>query len=84
VFFLVLAEKTPLRGCGGVGRNSFAQTRDSIYGRMRLTPGTTWQRHSSSMVGFFSRQGLRSAWIAVPIPILERNLKQSATVFGGP
>ena len=37
-------EKALLRGCGGVDRNSFAQIRDSIYGRMTLTPGIPWQR----------------------------------------
>jgi hypothetical protein len=49
-------EKALLRGCGGVGRNSFAQTRDSIYGRITLTTRQTLAaRHSSSMVAFFSR-----------------------------
>src|SRR6266700_1024284 len=49
-------EKALLRGCGGVGRNSFAQIRDSIYGRMTLTTRHTLAaRHSSSMVAFFSR-----------------------------
>ena len=49
-------EKALLRGCGGVGRNSFAQTRDSIYGRMTLTTRHTLAaRHSSSMVAFISR-----------------------------
>lgn len=49
-------EKALLRACGGVGRNSFAQIRDSIYGRMTLTTRYTLAaRHSSSMVAFFSR-----------------------------
>jgi hypothetical protein len=71
-------EKALLRGCGGVGRNSLAQIRDSIYGRMTLTTRHTLAaRHSSSMEAFFSRYAARSAWIAVSTPILERNLKQS-------
>ncbi len=49
-------EKALLRGCGGVGWNSFVQIRDSIYGRMTLTTRHTLAaRHSSSMVAFFSR-----------------------------
>jgi hypothetical protein len=49
-------EKALLRGCGGVDRNSFAQIRDSIYGRMTLTTRHTLAaRHSSSMVALFSR-----------------------------
>ena len=49
-------EKALLRGCGGIGRISFAQISDSIYGRMTLTTRHTLAaRHSSSMVAFFSR-----------------------------
>src|ERR1700678_1890316 len=38
---------------------------------------------SSSIVAFFSRKHSRSAWIASSVPVFDRNLKQSATVFAG-
>jgi hypothetical protein len=45
-----------LHGCGSVGGDRFAQTRDSIYGRMTLTTRHTLAaRQISSMVAFFSR-----------------------------
>jgi hypothetical protein len=45
-----------LHGCGGVGGDRFAQTRDSIYGLMTLTTRHTLAaRQISSMVAFFSR-----------------------------
>lgn len=69
---------------GDVLEEFLGHTRDSRYGRMTLATRQMrayFQR--SSIVQSFFRQQSRSASSATSKPIWLRNLKQSATVFGG-